>query len=192
MQKILSSRRAKNTKPPFGILPASPRSFLSERAISNMKRIRATLNVTGREKVTVTVPDTTRSPDLFPFEMGEIQLLEFGMRFNKGLRVPKNSKSLLIPVSNISGGALKKKSNESKKKWLGRIGALKSQAGLTILFRPKASVGVLNIPKRRFIGINLKARNKINEIIIMDTRKTMKSLAGFKQTTRGKTKVVHV
>lgn len=191
MQNILSSRRAKHTKPPFGILPPSPRSFLSERAIFNVRRAKVVMNLTGRNKVSVSISDTTKSPDLFPFDIGEIELLENGMRFNRGLRRPKNAKALLIPVSNISSGKFRRKNNESKQAWMARVGILKSRPGITILFRGQASVGVLNIPRRRFIGINPKARKKINAIIMSDTRKTWTELVGFKQTTKGRTKIVH-
>ncbi len=185
MQQILSARKAKNTVPPFGRLRANARTFVSDKAEALVKGIKISLNENSKEKGTLIIRDITESPDLYPLGVGELELLESGtiglratrgLTFNAGSRVPKKSKALLIPVSNISGGKFARKRGESKSAWFKRAGILKSEKGVTILMRSKASVGRLTIPRRRFIFYNPKALKRINEILTTSLNDDMRSL----------------
>lgn len=196
MQKMLSQRKAPRTVPPFGSLRSNARTFISDRAEELILGVRAKFTPNSKEKVRVVVRDTTQSPDLFPVEVGELELLErgtigiSGKSFAAGIRTPKNAKALLIPIKNISGSELRRKRGETKKTWFKRAGILKSERGITIIMRKQASVGRFHIPKRRFMFFNKKALDKINEILTTSLDNSMRSLYKekkiiTKQTTKG-------
>lgn len=178
MQAILSSRKARFTKPKGGGLIPRNRVFVSDEAEKNVKTAKSVVSLRSDEKVRLVVQDTTRPSDIHPFQIGELEYLSEGITFPKGRRVAgKNSKMLLIPVSNISGSKLKRKTGESRGKWMSRIGALKSQPGITILMRNQASVGRNTVPKRRFMFFSQKTLVELNKIILRGAGKAIREMS---------------